>query len=1102
MPSDVSEKVMTGIGIPHPGGLTIWEAESSYTEQSPRPGVPTGDSALELVATGETQEVPEVQIQCVQPGLSNEGRFAVSADGGSTWLGWDSPCMHTDFEHLAWPSVLLDEAANPHAVRLGDGAIAVVYERVVDDGGQWQHQVVVTVWDAATDTWSSPVVVDVLENLGTGSSPSAKSVEAFPTIALEPGTGALVVCHWSSVITSGTVANAYQVRTWISQDQGDSWRRLSAAALPDAIPFAEVAELRRLRAAYARGQLALFLSYRQDTSGAVVETWDDAWRQYASRDLGGTFRLIWEADTTLETEAARWPEVVVLSDGTLLVGAVVRGVSAGDVGVKLWRLSSASQSLPTGRTSDQLPHLSSPVFAPAQDQATAGPPTIHTLPKGGLAMVVMEDGEVYAFTRQQLAGDMEVMASARSQDGGESWDTVGYGSLFGVEVAGMFSWLDSGTYAVDFCAVASQGRVMLATSWEASTSVLSPKALSAVWLGGYSTVEHPSPYDGVDELRLGAWTYSGLPVERPVNQGVYGAAGAGAATLTQAGLRLDEDYLHSRVFSGTRVLLERNVAWVSDTGGEVGLAVRLSPATQPIREVRVVVNGTGYTVEDVSAATTLATVTGLDTAAGIGLTFALDSDTGLCRVTHRQLGGAARQSADGYLGTVANGGTGTGIGSIEWGHLSSTVAGHPVSVWSGWPDAEGLEAGQAGGVASQTVQTMIGRRYAERGVDLLGGLGHRALDGPALPGDIHTIQALADWRLWRALGAVNARHAWRSQVDGVAQALAWAMDPVLLGSADSDPGSDLCVLWLKTNIRSFTLSRYTGGAWVSLGSVDLAASAGTDSLPFARHGATLVPAGDVGDVHRYFGDLVGWTAILPGGVMRRVRASSEGSWVTAGGRGLVLELEGVDGSEPTSGDLDLVPDEVAVLVTLQGEKLAGWKLDIAAQSTVDGFYQLSGMLGPVKVTRCMDWAWGTTHQPHVESRRTVDRLHDARELAPTERVWEWGWDRGRITTWYTAADYLLASTMAGAVPVATKDVPQLLAGLWEQVGGGKAPVLALRSIPVTTSALTVLTRREAWLYGVTQGDLVLDSVIAESSTATEGGKEIIRVPRISVRELS
>lgn len=107
-----------------------WASQSSYTEASPRAGVPEPSGAYQgsLRASGpQTAEfVARVQSAGLPGSTGTAATFVTSPDGSTDWIGWEGPGAFSHWEAVNYTTTTTDYLITPHIVTTPEGALLAV----------------------------------------------------------------------------------------------------------------------------------------------------------------------------------------------------------------------------------------------------------------------------------------------------------------------------------------------------------------------------------------------------------------------------------------------------------------------------------------------------------------------------------------------------------------------------------------------------------------------------------------------------------------------------------------------------------------------------------------------------------------------------------------------------------------------------------------------------------------------------------------------------------------------------------------------------------------------------------------------------------------
>jgi len=1186
--ADASKAVMQGIGFEVPQAAP-WLAQATYTELNPRPGLavaPVGSEASDLVVYthGNTQDA-DVLTYCVRPGLAHAARHAWEAETDTRKIGWEVPHAQMDWELIEKADqatgALLPGAEVTRLVRnpdvtciLTSGVVVVVYERVIQTGtihvvnGTLRRELVVRTRPRDSLTWSAAVVVD---------SRAYDSTKPYhPGICVHgPDLDQVLVFGWSFLDPDGDGTDEdANIGVWLSRDQGVTFTQVNEAAAAEDISLTATLapdSFRRIRAASNGRDVLVWAAWRQPApASATAEETRDILTQWASNDGGVSLLQVAQTTVTSLDQGGRFPDVTALPAGSGARGAFLVSYMVNSAGTdRKWVsyvIGSAFQpwytgDAGTGNTPDTME-------VSRQTSTTVSGFDINTLDQtGGLATVLADDGTVYAyFLHVDTAGSVWSGLARRTEDY-LTWSRQGYSDPVargGVDYRDGAAWWNMAPsktcYPARYGATwAGEGRVALVhctepdgsltagTNWPASPAAPTSNAFDRIglsWLGGYTPHELPAFNGRREEDAQCSWERTWIPADLPSvtsytftdtavvtptvhdptgtiinttgSEAVYGSLALGTPAQRYGATHENTAHL---VSAATGTLL-------------IGIDMRISNGSSWGYHVQIRLTATGYEVHDLHAGTTLLSTETAPSATGMVIRLCVQGIVGVLgwqgqlRVEHRPNDGASirRWTLAYSTSTLVDDSGAGGTSNIDYGHLSGTGDGQ--STWARHADSWGPWAGLKH--ASQSSPgDLLGRRYGQLPVELDGGLSVSARRGPALPGDQHDIDALADYRVLRAMENESPRDEWRGVAWTAGSPVAaipfvWALDGAS-GAEDTEGFSDLLAIPIfGANWKDMTIEGRASSSWSSLGSIDLAAQLGMSSASFTRHGNMVVPQAELsGSPWLYENECAGWTVILvPDAgdtVYRRVHTNTAGKWVT-GAQGLRLQLEDQLPTDPTSGTMHLVPSSCVVLLRMNAARYSGLRVNISAQETVDGYLRCGlAKLLAVRATTCIDFGWSTLWDPAgTKVDRTPDRRRQVRDgLKVTgplqgrgvERVWGWNYGgaggAGHMTTWLTTPDYLLADTRGGSLAVGTRDHAQLMQAIVAHTRGSVAPVLALRHLPQGNTTLEVLTRRRQWLWGALTAGVQLDNTITvgDLEPTVEGTQEVTRVTDLTVREI-
>lgn len=1066
MGSPIARSHLRGLIVPDPRfSFENFRADlSSLTQAGVRPGVPTPQqtSSLLLATTGSFTDGATVELRSLTPGNPGIGgaTFAYLPTDALDYRGWIPPLVITGFEFLDYDAAASSRWRHPHIVSLASGSVAIVATRLNQKVVCWRRD--------SAGAWTSADVYD-----------RGNTYTAGPHPCLVQLPNGRLLCFFHTESSAAT----YQIRMHYSDDDGATWATGAQACLATAIVAANY-EPQRLRAAYLEGQIVVFWH--------VVDlgTPEDQLRQYASNDLGATLDHV----VTMDGRNRGYPDCVV-HDGRVVVAY----------------LSSA----PAAYTAALVPRIRR-IASAYEDVEQVGEPTVGqtetdtmewatesggVFASGELALYRDEDGTLYLMgTDLQGAGDVDLLARV-SQDGGDTWEEWGEGPSAGFGAA---TWRSTAatTRPVQYAIACHQGRAIMASRHHADPGT-GDGSLSAIYLGGYSTVTMPQEEDVAPSLYTSTgWAQTWLPFDLPEDTTAWTFAGAGTISFGADGMEVvtgNPDsalWLHvppATVETGIAVLAE-----VQLVDNQCRIELRTSDATPIEYEVAVLVGETTITLWDLVAGGSIASVATTEAVTG-KVQILVELADAATTAWYRPV-------------TAAN--------DAEWVHIgqstsiSSAAANNGNRVRFGqYDDSESrwtmmqVSAGayKGNGFYGQDNPTeLLGRTYMPTPVYVTEGMSVSVQRGPAFTDDAFDVAATYAYGIENVHHEVSSspRRPWRSTLDAANVTLSWVID----GAPTRVTSPLLGIALIGCNFPTAELhGRSNVGLWSKICDLDFRSGV---NLKYDRYGRALyadLSAGASADHYLTQSSLIGSHLSL-GGSPTRIVDNASGSW--AGGSDTLpvrILLDELLGGEPSTGlDAEIWARDLIAIVPMP-TSYTGFRLVIPPATTYEGYFEIGQMvLGPF-VGFGRDPAWGRAIEASpiyelTEARngtRSVRRLNDARRAA------EMNWTNGLDTT---------GITMAGAAPswvdawplgpafMAPADTAYTVLGLIEGLGGAATPVVYVMTVPQPEDSADVqfLTNRNTFLYGRIRSEtLRLDNVLGD-----EWGSpgEVFRVGTVRIEE--
>ena len=1074
---------------------TFDEVLSSYSQAGAQPGVPVPSTPTTMVLEtgGTTSDGALMTIRTVRAGGVSAspdgeiepGAFAMQSNG-LDWLGWNGPLVFSGWSplHTFASGLAANQYGNPHAVHTEDGTLLVAAQRFTSGGATCSLVVLRTV-GASTST----IVIDT----------QASALVAYcPTLVRLPD-GKLLLLS-----TKTLPAGAYTIRAWVSTDDGATWTQSAGSVIRDQLSATTRAP-RRLRAAYASGQVLMMLSYRD---GGGVATVPDSFVQYASADEGASFALVQDVDTTTAANdyTGGAHDIVATTTGTFLV--VFCGSSRTNYGANSAVLY---KTLPSAWVAWQTVVTStlSELTAPSASLSVGNQLSAST----ELAASRDEDGTTYVFAINFATGQQTQIAKS-STDIFDTWVAVGTASVATPNVAfnaGGYEWVQ-GTVSI------YNGTIRLVSQWDSATW---PGQIGITSFAGYATACMPwSPAtEPTSDRLMGSrltWVPFWLPDGAGWTLGVTGgvptvtlnAAGylsvvtpaVTTNTYTQAGPALTNAHTVAAFAEWQAVTNRSEVRLTSSDGTNTyGFRVRASGTVVDVVDLY----GAGATLGTATITagmkiqvraflenngTTANAVVYLGTGAGSFITL---------RPSQRIVN----------VNTLTNNGASAAATSVSWGNFATAT-----SQWYsvGWMAVEG--ASQVYNIALPS--GLPGRPFSSFAQTLDYGTTVRAVSGPSLIGDEWTITPRYDHGVDNLYPSVapSPRQSWRS-VDSSQHVLAWVIET---GAAAVTPfRGPIGALYLGgCNFRTATLEGRNGaGVWSTIGTVDM--SAQSSSLRWVRNGTIVEPDTTGATSAGYFwahGILRGArfvpdTTAAAGLTAKAISSSSEGNWTNTTARRLRLEVASTSGLG-ASGTNGAIVHKSGLLVWNNDPKYNAYRLTIPAQHTVDDYFEIGTLVFGHMLAFGRRYSWGRQVQTAPNTALTTGRsgARRAQNYGPSRRSVEFGWTDGTDVSAArsgTPADYVLAAASGGGEAAATwYDAPLSMDGLVRELYGSATPIVYLPWVERQALGTTwQASHPDLMLYGRIVSDVSIENVQGEEwITSGAANGEVVRTSSIRIEE--
>lgn len=1048
--------------------LVFDESQSTLTQAGPRAGLPEPDrrTTTALVATGEQADAFTVEVErggALGGTLQRGGRVTYAHDGED--YGWDQPVAIRGWE-------LVRTQGTTEAVR----AICSVRDEVLlvaIAGTSGTSATVRIIRKAHGGAWGGVFTqAAVLDTSGGGSVQAA-------FVQLPSGRIILFYTYWS--LTDG--ASIVQV---FSDDDGVTWGARTTVALDTELPVNTPAlsvtgysDCLGMAAAYFDGDVSLFLSTRRAKVDMGSNVSRDGLIQFASSDLGQSFRLVDESDYTASSWNGGVLGSLIVSLQGQLVLTFISAASNPSIG-KICRLGSAFTPFTDHGEED----LGSGLFCGA---TTAAPSSGVQMSDWDLCTCVMDDGRLWTYTR-----DGNITNPAFSENGGVDWDIIR--DLDGA-VATVYDGISSDSYLKNGKVCAYRHGIVFAHNWSADSGAFVDLGTSVAYLGGYANVVH----GGAAPDRW-SWLRNWVPLDLPNDVG-WTAAGSGTATLNSGYLDIVTTGIQTKTYTESFTPVECVDVRASlsvQSGGVVSQTVYLRVACSDggdrfIAEIRV---GTAaVAVRDVTGAVTMGTLA-IDTTTGVDIIVALRRGLISVWAAPRTLSGEVTYEAivtDDLLTGFAT----VATADVEWGHGSAGESTwYEVQVANGDESAIATASLPGANISLSPVYTVFGTYIKAEG-------------GPTWAGDSWTIAPRYDFGIDRVdpVTSPSPRRGWRSTTDADDCYLAFASEAA--GEEHQWGGRLIAfgffgVNWSVGEIQT----RSVAGTWSTLFDFT-AADPGLIQLAYARNGSTLVPTSSTGgNPFLRLNELAGSSIYLASGRVVRIVSNTSGRWSTATGAvrpTITIDASSLDAFTALSGTASLVPKDFVVITRAPSTAIMGVRLYIEGQDTAEGYFQIGTLvMGHVEVF-ADEYGWGRNIdlEPSVERTTLRGGSSRTRVLAPPKRrvtfAWEGGIDTTQIEGTEPEPDYVTSSSTASSPAVASMGhAPWQVFGLTSFLDSGRVPVVYLPQIPLGSTGVDThtLNRREQLMLAQVVSNTPLETVVGD-----ECDDEVIRISNVELEEV-
>jgi hypothetical protein len=365
-------------------------------------------------------------------------------------------------------------------------------------------------------------------------------------------------------------------------------------------------------------------------------------------------------------------------------------------------------------------------------------------------------------------------------------------------------------------------------------------------------------------------------------------------------------------------------------------------------------------------------------------------------------------------------------------------------------------------------------------------------DGPGIAGETATVEPRSSYTVEHLDPVLHPSPdvRWRSTTDGP-EHVTWDLGD------ESELGRAVALVVTGASLRQVALEYWSGSAWVTGGTLDLAT--GLSGLSYTAAGDVLEPASGTSSAGRYIqpGELVGGYLIVSGSpnTTHRIVANGGGVWADGSAMPPWIRVEDATGLGSSGTCAIVAPGGVMLVYASSSVSARYWRVRFPAQDCPDDVLEAGTIwAGRVVVPGAPpDWTWTDDEEPNVQRATSPYGTSRAREIGPTRRTWTWGWADGGTDLYplrAASASMDFVGPSGGRPMTAAEDVWWTLRDVLRSHQA--RPVCALRTVPASGTTITDPT---LWLYGYLDG-----SVAARGVVGTEGEDELVRVSSLSIVE--
>ena len=1107
MGTNVTSGDIRGLLIPWGIDQTYLDpANSDYSQQSKRAGVPTPSASYDLVVQTAGTQNEDLEIKTQNGGPNVIGRFIWKRSIGD-YFGRDEPNFVSYFERAAYQAGETITVLDALGLSGGEGFVLAKYTSASANGIRIYKRSIDGVYSSANlYSWV----------------PSISITHLFGCI-LQLEDGSISVLH--SNISSGDLI---QLMSHRSIDSGASFTIVNTKALDIGIDTSGAFgagntgyEVRKMRARSIRGETLLLINLwahnTTPSSTAIL-------RMYSSIDGCVSFSKTQETDGSIAFDFAD----LVVSRGKFIICFPEAADEAYAV-----ILPNSFSSIETIRS------------VTSQNVGTIGNVSTYKSTivnkhstRGQCAAWEDHSGRIYCAFEDVSSGANGEIFGYVSDDGGYNWFPLNTnrGSVT-TPTSTCQIWNVSTAIGLKNMTIRTCGAQSMIFYNPANASGITTAGIGCTILGGYSSIAQPPTENLSTYYHRIRYDTTWQSIEKPSASGagfVTNSAGAGTATeILMSGFYTNIStnnksmyFTQSPAGYQSGGMLGRFALSVSSGGDltsvqpRIGAFLKLqnSLGTQKTA-VQIHFSTTAIRLIDGSTAGTLGEESIDTTGEGVEVLFAFIPDS-----THGKLSAWIRRRTPGakdWTPIVTNQNVGYSAVSIaneiSFGHFTQTNTDN--SRWYEFCWVIGANTGlqlATGGYVNPA--DLHGQFYPERGnftyVD--GGLKISTVDGPARTGDTYQINRSYDYPIDHIFPTVSAtpRIVWKSDVStGLTvpqNYFSWKLSKTIGNANNTEMETDLLSIHLSNiNFQNFEIEAYDGIAktWSSIGTFDNS----IDSFTFTRKGASVIASAvNANPPYLFAHELAGCYLKLDDGaniLVRKIRTNSSGVLSNIVAKNCVIELSDALSSDFTTGTATIIPNACTIIIDKQGSFSAEYRLKIAAQKTNEMYFKIGMMVFGSIFPFGRQYGRGREISYHSGTEIDIsnDGVAHSRNLNNGYREITISWAEGVDTSAFyeadPAPDYLQATTAGSPRPIASlNDIPQFMIGVSRALQGGQSPIVYIPAFQPQTATTWIINRYNDHVLCRISDSITLENVVGNELTGSNQG-EVFRVSALTMREI-